>query len=38
MKKRTVEKYCESKELVLELSPQLNRSLGCMWTWVILYH
>ena len=30
MKKRVAEKYYKSKELVLELSPQLNRSLGCM--------
>jgi len=30
MKKRVVEKYYKSKELVLELSPQFNRSLGCM--------
>ena len=30
MKKRVVEKYYKSKELVLELSPQLNRSLWCM--------
>jgi len=29
-KKRVAEKYYKSKELVLELSPQLNRSLGCM--------
>jgi len=30
MKKRVAEKCYKSKELVLELSPQLNRSLGCM--------
>jgi len=30
MKKRVTEKYYKSKELVLELSPQLNRSLRCM--------
>jgi len=30
MKKIIVEKYYKSKELILELSPQLNRSLGCM--------
>ena len=30
MKKRVAEKYYKSKELVLELSPQLNRSLWCM--------
>ena len=30
MRKRVAEKYYKSKELVLELSPQLNRSLGCI--------
>jgi len=30
MKKRVAEKYYKSKELVLELLSQLNRSLGCM--------
>jgi len=30
VKKRAVEKYYKSKDLVLELSPQLNRSLRCM--------
>jgi len=30
MKKRVAEKYYKSKEMVLELLPQLNRSLGCM--------
>jgi len=30
MKKRAAEKYYKSKKLVLELSPQLNKSLGCM--------
>ena len=30
MKKKVAEKYYKSKELVLELSPQLNRSLWCM--------
>jgi len=30
MKKRVIENYYKSKELVLELSPQLNRSLRCM--------
>jgi len=30
VKKRAAEKYYKSKELILELSPQLNRSLGCM--------
>jgi len=30
VKKRVAEKYYKSKELVLDLSPQLNRSLGCM--------
>jgi len=30
MKKRATDKYYKSKELVLELSPQLNRSLGCI--------
>jgi len=28
--KRAAEKYYKSKELVLELLPQHNRSLGCM--------
>ena len=30
VKKRVAGKYYKSKQLVLELSPQLNRSLGCM--------
>ena len=30
MKKRVAEKHYKSKELVLELSPQLHRSFGCM--------
>jgi len=30
VKKRATQKYYKSKELVLELSPQLNRSLRCM--------
>jgi len=30
MKKRVAEKYYKSKELVLELLQQLNKSLGCM--------
>jgi len=30
MKKRVAEKYYKNKELVLELLPQLNKSLGYM--------
>jgi len=30
MKKRAAEKYYKNKEFLLKLSPQLNRSLGCM--------